>query len=162
MTRPELFIMKSDFSATVRMPHVSDIMHPHFRVSKNSPHLATDELLQQYMNEPLYCDYYVNLSPYINDSGVCVLQHFSLHRAYTLFRTMGLRQMTVVNHTNQVVGTISRKDLMGFAIEERLEKMLKLLKDDFGELKVKWYVFECCGERVEQDQNMKKKGSEKT
>merc|ERR1712200_189930 len=90
------------------MPHVSDIMHPHFRVSKNSPHLATDELLQQY----------------INDSGVCVLQHFSLHRAYTLFRTMGLRQMTVVNHTNQVVGTISRKDLMGFAIEERLEKML--------------------------------------
>lgn len=124
MTRPELFIMKSDFSATVRMPHVSDIMHPHFRVSKKSPHLATDELLQQYMNEPLYCDYYVNLSPYINDSGVCVLQHFSLHRAYTLFRTLGLRQMSVVNHTNQVVGTISRKDLMGFAIEERLERLL--------------------------------------
>ena len=124
MTRPELFIMKSDFSTTVRMPHVSDIMHPHFRVSKKSPHLATDELLQQYMNEPLYCDYYVNLSPYINDSGVCVLQQFSIHRAYTLFRTLGLRQMTVVNHTNQVVGTISRKDLMGFAIEERLERLL--------------------------------------
>ena len=69
MTRPELFIMKSDFSATVRMPHVSDIMHPHFRLSQKSPHLATDELLQQYMNEPLYCEYYVNLSPYINDSG---------------------------------------------------------------------------------------------
>ena len=32
--------------------------------------------------------------------------------------------MTVVNHTNQVVGTISRKDLMGFAIEERLERLL--------------------------------------
>ena len=124
MTRPELFIMKSDFSATVRMPHVTDIMHPHFRVSKKSPHLATDELLQQYMNEPLYCDYYVNLSPYINDSGVCVLQNFSLQRAYTLFRTMGLRQMTVVNHTNQVVGTITRKDLMGFAIEEKLERLL--------------------------------------
>jgi hypothetical protein len=51
------------------MPHVSDIMHPHFRLSQKSPHLATDELLQQYMNEPLYCEYYVNLSPYINDSG---------------------------------------------------------------------------------------------
>ena len=124
MTRPELFIMKSDFSATVRMPHVTDIMHPHFRVSKKSPRLATDELLQQYMNEPLYCDYYVNLSPYINDSGVCVLQNFSLQRAYTLFRTMGLRQMTVVTHTNQVVGTITRKDLMGFAIEEKLERLL--------------------------------------
>jgi hypothetical protein len=32
--------------------------------------------------------------------------------------------MSVVNHTNQVVGTISRKDLMGFAIEERLEHLL--------------------------------------
>ena len=124
MTRPELFIMKSDFSATVRMPHVTDIMHPHFRVSKKSPHLATDELLQQYMNEPLYCDYYVNLSPYINDSGVCVLQNFSLQRAYTLFRTMGLRQMSVVTHTNQVVGTITRKDLMGFSIEAKLETLL--------------------------------------
>ena len=124
MTRPELFIMKSDFSATVRMPHVTDIMHPHFRVSKKSPHLATHELLQQYMNEPLYCDYYVNLSPYINDSGVCVLQNFSLQRAYTLFRTLGLRQMSVVSHTNQVVGTITRKDLMGFSIEEKLERLL--------------------------------------
>ena len=32
--------------------------------------------------------------------------------------------MTVVNHTNQVVGTITRKDLMGFAIEEKLERLL--------------------------------------
>ena len=37
---------------------------------------------------------------------------------------MGLRQMTVVSHTNQVVGTITRKDLMGFAIEEKLERLL--------------------------------------
>ena len=102
MTRPELFIRKTDFNATVRMPHVSDIMHPHFRVSQKSPHLATDELLQQYMNEATYSDYFINLSPYINDSGVCVPQHFSLHRAYILFRTLGLRHMTVVSHTNQV------------------------------------------------------------
>ena len=31
MTRPELFIRKTDFNTTVRMPHMSDIMHPHFR-----------------------------------------------------------------------------------------------------------------------------------
>ena len=30
----------------------------------------------------------------------------------------------MVNHTNQVVGTITRKDLMGFAIEEKLERLL--------------------------------------
>lgn len=125
MTRPELFIRKTDFNTTVRMPHVSDIMHPHFRVSKKSPHLATDELLQQYINEATYSDYFVNLSPYINDSGVSVPLHFSLHRAYILFRTMGLRHMTVVNHTNQVGGILTRKDLMGFAIEEKLERLLK-------------------------------------
>ena len=124
MTRPELFIRKTDFNTTVRMPHVSDIMHPHFRVSKKSPHLATDELLQQYINEETYGDYFVNLSPYINDSGVCVPQHFSLHRSYILFRTMGIRHMTVVSHTNQVMGIITRKDLMGFAIEEKLERLL--------------------------------------
>ncbi|XP_040569447.1 chloride channel protein C-like [Lepeophtheirus salmonis] len=124
MTRPELFIRKTDFNATVRMPHVSDIMHPHFRVSKKSPHLATDELLQQYVNEETYSDYFVNLSPYINDSGVCVPQHFSLHRAYILFRTLGLRHMTVVTPTNQIHGILTRKDLMGFAIEERLERLL--------------------------------------
>jgi chloride channel 7 len=124
MTRPELFIRKTDFNTTVRMPHVSDIMHPHFRVSKKSPHLATDELLQQYMNEETYSDYFVNLSPYINDSGVCVPQHFSLLRTYILFRTLGLRHMTVVTHTNQVEGILTRKDLMGFAIGERLERLL--------------------------------------
>ena len=96
----------------------------YFRVSKKSPHLATDELLQQYMNEETYSDYFVNLSPYINDSGVCVPLHFSLHRAYILFRTLGLRHMTVVSHTNQVEGILTRKDLMGFAIGERLERLL--------------------------------------
>ena len=86
--------------------------------------MATDELLQQYMNEETYSDYFVNLSPYINDSGVCVPLHFSLHRAYILFRTLGLRHMTVVSHTNQVEGILTRKDLMGFAIGERLERLL--------------------------------------
>ncbi len=114
-------------------------------MSKKSPHLATDELLQQYINEETYSDYFVNLSPYINDSGVSVPLHFSLHRAYILFRTLGLRHMTVVSHTNQVrlfpshsringintlysqkvEGILTRKDLMGFAIEEKLERLLR-------------------------------------
>ena len=37
------------------------------------------------------------------------------------------------------------------APKERLEEMLKKLTEDFGELKVKWHKFECCGEQVEQD-----------
>jgi CBS domain-containing protein len=44
---------------------------------------------------------------------------------YILFRTLGLRHLTVVNQRNQVVGVISRKDLMGFNLEERLEDKRK-------------------------------------
>ena len=36
------------------------------------------------------------------------------------------------------------------APKERLERMLALLTADFGELKVKWHEFECCGEQVQQ------------
>ena len=42
-------------------------------------------------------------------------------------------------------------DLKMTAPKERLERMLELLTKDFGELKVKWHKFECCGEQVEQD-----------
>ena len=38
MTRPELFIRKTDFNTTVRMPHMSDIMHPHFREGGGGSH----------------------------------------------------------------------------------------------------------------------------
>ena len=42
-------------------------------------------------------------------------------------------------------------DLKMTAPKERLVKMLALLTADFGELKVKWHTFECCGEQVDQD-----------
>ena len=45
-----------------------------------------------------------------------------MHRTYIIFRTLGLRHLTVVDMANRVVGIISRKDLMGFALEERLEQ----------------------------------------
>lgn len=45
---------------------------------------------------------------------------FSLHRAYILLRTLGLRQLVVTNEHNQVVGVVTRKDLMPFALDEKL------------------------------------------
>ena len=35
---------------------------------------------------------------------------------------LGLRHLTVVDEDNSVVGILTRKDLMGFSIEERLSK----------------------------------------
>ena len=45
-----------------------------------------------------------------------------MHRTYIIFRTLGLRHLTVVDGANRVVGIISRKDLMGFSLEEKLEQ----------------------------------------
>ncbi|ESO89755.1 hypothetical protein LOTGIDRAFT_124505, partial [Lottia gigantea] len=62
--------------------------------------------------------------PYINTSAFSIPANFSLQRAYILFRTMGLRHMPVVNSENHVVGIITRKDLMGFNLNEKLSDLL--------------------------------------
>lgn len=45
---------------------------------------------------------------------------FSLERTYIIFRTLGLRHMAVVDEKNRVIGIITRKDLMGFNISEKI------------------------------------------
>jgi len=45
---------------------------------------------------------------------------FSLERTYIIFRTLGLRHMSVVDELNRVIGIITRKDLMGFNMAEKL------------------------------------------
>jgi len=60
--------------------------------------------------------------PYVNRSAARIDEDFSLHRTYIVFRTLGLRHLTVVDTANRVVGIITRKDLMGFSLEERLER----------------------------------------
>ena len=62
----------------------------------------------------------IDLRPFINRSAMNVHGRFSLHRTYNIFRSLGLRNLVVVNDTFQVVGIITRKDLMGFSIEEKL------------------------------------------
>lgn len=61
---------------------------------------------------------------YVNQSAVSVADKFSLHRTYIIFRTLGLRHLTVVNEDNEVVGVITRKDLMGFNMEEKLASVM--------------------------------------
>ena len=62
--------------------------------------------------------------PYVNQSAVCIPEKFSLHRTYIIFRTLGLRHLTVVDGHNHIVGIITRKDLMGFSMEEKLNVLL--------------------------------------
>ncbi|CAM5090211.1 unnamed protein product [Eretmochelys imbricata] len=90
-------------------------------------------LLNRYSTDPQYQQLFINLEPYINKSAVSVQAHFSLQCTYIIFRTLGLRHLTVVDLQNRVVGIITRKDLMSFQLEERLACQLALQKRDSDE-----------------------------
>jgi chloride channel 7 len=64
----------------------------------------------------------MDVRPFMNAAAISVSPDFSVARAFVLFRTMGLRHLTVVDGTNCVVGMITRKDLMEHAVEETYEK----------------------------------------
>ena len=49
------------------------------------------------------CSCFHNQSPYFNRSAMCLRKDFSLHRAYIIFRSLGLRHLTITG-----------KDLRGF------------------------------------------------
>ncbi|XP_063180068.1 chloride channel protein D-like isoform X2 [Chroicocephalus ridibundus] len=90
-------------------------------------------LLNRYTTDPQYQQLFINLEPYINKSAMSVQAHFSLQRTYIIFRTLGLRHLTVVDQQNQVVGVITRKDLMPFPLEEKLRFHLAPQSPDAGE-----------------------------
>jgi len=66
----------------------------------------------------------VNQESFINISVPKIDKDYSLYRTYVIFRTLGLRHLIVVDVHNRVVGLITRKDLMPFKMQERLETLL--------------------------------------
>ncbi|XP_013401688.1 chloride channel protein B [Lingula anatina] len=80
-----------------------------------------EALLQKYVTNSSYQDIMLDLSPFINKSSSSIQSSFSLHRTYIMFRTLGLRHLTVVDRRNRVVGILSRKDIMGHYLEEKLD-----------------------------------------
>ncbi|WIA10530.1 hypothetical protein OEZ86_000660 [Tetradesmus obliquus] len=67
----------------------------------------------------------VDLSPYVNSSALKVQETMSLQRAYILFRNMGLRHLVVVDEHNRVRGIVTRKDLLGFKLDEAVGRALR-------------------------------------
>ncbi|KAK5574581.1 hypothetical protein RB653_009834 [Dictyostelium firmibasis] len=55
---------------------------------------------------------YIDLRPYMNLSTIVANETYSYSEAYSLFRTIGLRHLPVVNKKNEVVGIVTRKDLL--------------------------------------------------
>jgi hypothetical protein len=73
------------------------------------PHYPTiDELHVAPTEQELWID----LAPYIDKSAHRIHEDSSVPRAYRLFRTLGLRHLSVVTQYNQCVGIITRADLV--------------------------------------------------
>ena len=62
----------------------------------------------------------IDLRPYCNYSAPCVSQDFSVNRALVIFQALGLRHLVVTDKMNGVVGILTRKDLLGFRLDEKL------------------------------------------
>ena len=48
-----------------------------------------------------------------------------------IFRTLGIRTLVLVDEQNQPSGILTRKDLMGFAVEEKLQKSISRRESHF-------------------------------
>ena len=65
-----------------------------------------------------------------NRSYSALPDNFSLHRAYLLLRTLGMRQIILLDDSNQPSGILTRKDLMGFAVEAKLQESVSRRDSD--------------------------------
>jgi len=63
-------------------------------------------------------DMVLDVRRYMDLSHVIVQDTFSFLDAYRLFASQGLRHMTVVNDRFQVIGILTRHDLLSFLWEE--------------------------------------------
>ena len=73
---------------------------------------------QHFPTAPALWDEILDLTPYINMAAYRVPESFSVERAYVLFSTMGLRHLVVVDERNRVGGIVTRKDLLGYRLDE--------------------------------------------
>lgn len=64
----------------------------------------------------------MDLRPYCDTAPYTVYEAASVPRAYRLFRTVGMRHLLVLNSLNELVGIITRDELLEENIDEALAK----------------------------------------
>jgi H+/Cl- antiporter ClcA len=103
--------------------------HQNLGPRRLSPLVQWDTIERAYPRYPTIADVamrpgdrncWVDLRPYANTAPYTVNETSSIQRTYRLFRTLGLRFLCVVNHNNQVVGIITRKDLLPESLTDSL------------------------------------------
>ena len=63
---------------------------------------------------------FIDLRPYTNTAPISVRESATVTRTYDIFRSLGLRFLPVVNRHNQIVGTITRRNLVPDALAEKM------------------------------------------
>ena len=75
--------------------------------------------------------YHFHLRKYLHQSPMVVREHFSLSTAYVMFRTLGLRHLTVVDFFNRPRGMITRQDLLEPLIADIAHRHAGSIKKSF-------------------------------
>lgn len=101
-----------------------------FGPERLSPLITWETIEQVYPNYPTIEDvpilnkhdhqWLLDLRPYANTTPYTINSTASIQRTYRLFRTLGLRFLCVVNHQNQVVGVITREDLLPDSLDNSI------------------------------------------
>eukprot|EP00998_Keelungia_sp_KM082_P001739 NODE_1208_length_1425_cov_65.866718_g1197_i0.p1 GENE.NODE_1208_length_1425_cov_65.866718_g1197_i0~~NODE_1208_length_1425_cov_65.866718_g1197_i0.p1 ORF type:complete len:434 (+),score=90.76 NODE_1208_length_1425_cov_65.866718_g1197_i0:61-1362(+) len=69
-------------------------------------------------------DHVMDLSPIMDTSPYIVTSRFSLRLTYNVFRGLGLRHLIVVNSNGKLIGILTRKDLLGQNIADKIDHKL--------------------------------------
>lgn len=76
-----------------------------------------------------FLNYWVDLTPYMNPAPYVIQEHSPVSHTFSIFRTMGLRHLCVVNKMNELVGMITRKDLTDFVLRRQVHDLLNPAPD---------------------------------
>jgi chloride channel 7 len=93
-----------------------------FRLKSTVPSAPVADLKAKLTHEDL--SMIISLEPFMNRSFFSIHHEFSAMHSFRLFRGLGLRHLPVVDYKNEVVGIITRKDLIEPVIEDKFEKVL--------------------------------------
>ena len=72
----------------------------------------------------------IDLRPYMNPVPYSVRESSPLSRVFTLFRTMGLRHLVVVDIDNKIIGMITRVNLVHLD-EKAVQLNQQIVSDEF-------------------------------
>ena len=120
LLKERVYIKKQQFSAK------------ELRELFNGEHIEIVDVLDGLAQSDL--EHTLDLVYYMTKSAYCVYKEFSADTSFELFRTMGLRQLPVVDKQNACVGIITRHEFAAHHIEHCHQKVVAKRKKELEPL----------------------------